>query len=88
MKKKNLNEKLERLISKIALEGAKGKGSIKGLTTEDKEALLIALKKARDYGALQDSFRDLYEKYEATAEGKKAKNHEAKRKEKINQVRD
>jgi len=59
MKKKNLNEKLESLIPKIALEGTKGMGSIKGLTGEDKEALLIALRKARDFGSLQESHRDL-----------------------------
>lgn len=59
MKKKILNEKLESLISKIALEGTKGKGSITGLTAEDKEALLIALRKARDFDSLQEGYRDL-----------------------------
>lgn len=59
MKKKNLNEKLESLISKIALEGTKGRGSITGLTEEDKEAILIALRKARDFDSLEGSYRDL-----------------------------
>jgi len=59
VKKKILNEKLESLISKIALEGTKGKGSITGLTSEDKEALLIALRKARDFDSLQESHSDL-----------------------------
>jgi len=52
--KKNLNEKLESLISKIALEGTKGRGSITGLTSEDKEALLIALRKARGFDSKVD----------------------------------